>query len=156
MLSRALTNLGIHFSFLEKSIRLSEVGDFSNGRLYHYQLALEGFVSSPLWGNGIGAFYDNYPSLGYPHNILLQCLYEGGLIFGFPIAALVLYGIYLTLFRGNIDTSRRVMMILFMSSSVPAAMLTSELWVYPILWMFLCITLNYKFYSGDERSEDTV
>ena len=56
----------------------------------------------------------------------------------------------------EISWESKVMMILFMCSSVPAAMLTSELWVYPILWMFLCITLNYKYYSGDERSEDTV
>jgi len=54
-----------------------------SGRFSRYEVALADFVERPIFGNGMGAYLgDSVSSLGYPHNIVLQYLVDGGLIGG--------------------------------------------------------------------------
>ena len=71
--------LNINITIIEKSIRLLETrGELTNGRFYLYRVAFEGFIQSPVWGNGIGAYH--IEALTYPHNLFLHLAYEGGLL----------------------------------------------------------------------------
>ena len=103
-----------------------------------YVLAWDGFLRSPIIGNGVGSFTDNYGVYGftYIHNILLQILYELGLLFGLPIIIIVLTPLKTIVFDLYTKKDLSLLIVLF-ASSVPMLMLSSELWINRQLWLML-------------------
>lgn len=138
-------SIGLSINILEKSVRLLTAGDVSNGRIDHYIIALQDFLQSPVYGNGIGVFYDRYPIMGYPHNIICQVLFEGGLLLGVPIITLIVKAFNSTFFEFIQEKDKRICIIYLFSVAVPAAMLSSELWVYPLLWMMFGCLLSKSY-----------
>jgi len=130
--------IGIDVQFLDKSLLLITNGDLSNGRTKLYELAWDGFLRSPIIGNGVGSFTDNYGVYGfaYIHNILLQILYELGLLFGLPIIIIVLTPLKTIVFDLYTKKDLSLLIVLF-ASSVPMLMLSSELWINRQLWLML-------------------
>ena len=68
---------------------LNRISGYFNidARLRYYSTALKIFLKDPLWGYGLGSFKQLYASyhtgefVQYVHNIFLQHLVDGGLIF---------------------------------------------------------------------------
>lgn len=149
-----LSNLGVDTQFLNKSLLLIANGDFSNGRTRIYELAWQGFLASPIWGNGIGSFSNNYSSMGFPfvHNLVLQLLYELGVVFAAPILVTMFAPLKTILFDVNRDKNLGLLIVLF-SSSVPMLMLSNELWLNRHLWLmcgyFLSNIISYRSFEDD-------
>lgn len=154
LLNALFSSLDIRVSFLQKSVALMAAnGDITNGRIEVYHKALEGFIRSPIWGNGIGVYTNLYPAYRFPHNIILQALFEGGVIFGFPIVYNYLYTSYKVIFGRIIDDNKRNLLIFLAASTVPASMLSSEYWVYPLLWtMFAFVNSSNRIAVIQGRS----
>jgi O-antigen ligase len=144
------TNLNINF--IQKSLRLiSNKSDITNGRMLIYEVAWKGFLRSPLVGNGIGSFWDMYPSFKYPHNMFLQVLFEGGLLLGLPIILLTMWCLYKVIFGKIKDQNYRIAAIMFVSCTIPAVMLSGELWGYQILWALFGMMLGgIKKYGSNQ------
>lgn len=68
----------------------------TSGRESIYLLAWEGFKHSPLVGNGLLSYYTKMHY--YPHNIFLELLFEGGIIY-FTIACIMFFGLSKRYFR---------------------------------------------------------
>lgn len=130
---------GISIRFIEKTINLGD--DISNGRMYAYQLAWSDFLSSPIWGNGIGYFPEVH-NMNYPHNLYLQVLSEGGLLLGIPIIVISCIAMYYLIFGKINNRNCRIAMIMLISCTIPAAFVSDELWNYQLLWLVFGIFIK--------------
>lgn len=115
----------------------------SEGREFLYSKAKNGIADSPFWGHGIGSF-DNYSGV-YPHNIILQLLYEGGIILAFPLLYILCRG-FISLFSFRYDQSYRFFMLLLFCSGIIELFLSSHLWMSIFFWLFIGQTLIRKKY----------
>lgn len=95
--------LNIDAYFVTKTIRLLRQGDIMNGRNELWRVAWNGFLNSPIWGNGFDSF-QHHTGYVYPHNFVLQSLYDGGLLFFIPLFCIVSIGSYRAIKSGNKET----------------------------------------------------
>ena len=116
----------------------SHVSDLSQGRDILYEKAIFGFFDSPILGNGIGSF-DNY-SGAYPHNLFLQQLYEGGMLFGFPIA--VVSVLSFKLLNSRISKDYRYFVICLISTSIIHLLFSSYFWSSSIYWFLFGLSIR--------------
>lgn len=141
-----LTSLSDKVYAIEKIINLSQSGDVSNGRDYVYHMAWEGFLSSPIWGNGFAQFFRN-TSEPYPHNSLLQILYDGGILF-----ALLIFMPLIGKFKRYVrvaSLNEYALLVLFFFAGFIASMFSDDLWMQPMLWSFfgMMLTKNKIIYN---------
>ena len=141
---------GINSYSLNKFYSLSET-DISNGRFELYKTAFNGFLNHPLFGNGISTFNYYYPGTGYPHNILFQILFDGGII-------LLLFIIYI-LFKGIIlkfkskEKDSILTIFFFFSISILYLSFSNDIWVWPALWYFIGYLSKSTTYM-EEKNEN--
>lgn len=89
-----------------KDIDIDKLG---NGRLALWNLAIEGFIDEPIWGNGWGSYKDIAPKSGNTqatnaHNVYLQLLCETGVV-GFCIAGTVFVWILILVWKKTVKTT---------------------------------------------------
>ena len=157
-LSALLNKFGIRIAFIDKSVYLLANETTAHGRLDIYRKAIEGFWSSPMWGNGMATFqyYTNYP---FPHNFILEFLFDGGLLLSVP-----LIGIFITairrLLRRTWDAPRyRFAFVLMIGSiAITRGLISAESWRIVLLWLFLGLALNNTEMEdisyGQEQSQE--
>lgn len=129
----------ISLNVVDKFLRLGESGDMTNGREVISSMSWEGIINSPLWGNGTSQFLNN-TGVVYPHNFILQLLYDGGIILTsfvmIPIIRMLVVKIK-TVYK------REFVCLLFMFfASVPGALFSGDLWNAGTLWMFFGFVLS--------------
>lgn len=137
-------NYGISFNFADKFIRMDQSGDISNGREVLYGLAMNDILSSPVFGMGLDQFNRHHGIVAaYPHNFLLQILYDGGILF-LLVLVIPLWKALKRLWNTcNRDEFAVFAALLF--SSVPRAMFSGDLWQNGPLWMLFGVTLCRTF-----------
>lgn len=141
----ALESRNIEISALSKMRRLIESDNLINNRDELYVFAWEGFLASPLWGNGIGAFSVNHG--GWAHNFILQLLYEGGILLS-SLILIPMIDSFLFVFRDNrIAGDEYSFFVLLFTTSVPRLLFSTELWNTQTFWMLFafCIIIRYKY-----------
>ena len=140
--SEFLGKFGIHVAFIDKSLYLLTYDTTAHGRIDIYRKAIEGFVASPLWGNGMATFqyYTGYP---FPHNFILEFLFDGGLLLTVPLLCLFISAIK-QLFHHTWDIPRfRFAFTLMIGCiGITRAMISAECWRIVLLWLFLGLALN--------------
>jgi hypothetical protein len=127
--------------FLRKIVYASGIVEAMNGRDVLYVSALQGFISSPLYGKGIASF-DNYSGI-YPHNIFLQVLYEGGIIFAVPLFYLILRSVNL-IFKRTIEYDKRIFVLYLFVTSLVNLLFSSNFWRHQIFWLLIGLILSLK------------
>lgn len=140
-------NYGLSFNFADKFIRMEQSGDITNGREFLYGLAMDDILSSPIFGMGLDQFANHHGAIGaYPHNFLLQILYDGGILFLLVLAVPLWKGLKQLWYTCSQGEFAVFAALLF--SSVPRAMFSGDLWQNGPLWMLfgaiLCRTFVYK------------
>jgi len=105
--------------------------------------AINGFLDSPLWGNGIGSF-DHFSGV-YPHNIILQLLYEGGILLALPLLFCLFKGMY-TMVSLKYNRDFRLFLLMLFCSGVIELFLSSHLWMSLFFWLFAGQSLPKKIY----------
>lgn len=137
---QTLSSFGISASTLDKLFSLVQRGDVSNGRNEIYKIAFDGFLGKPLFGNGFDSF-DYYTGLEYPHNFVIQLLYDLGII-GVMI-------IFVPFLFGTIKMTKRLskedlyFFIVVFSSSVPGALFSQNAWKNVLLWITISMAVSY-------------
>lgn len=129
------------YSF-NKILRLTTMDNLSNGRDILYAETLSWISERPLFGHGFDRF-DSNTGLGYPHNFILQILYDGGLIF----FMILIFPIIVRLIKKykNCSTDEYAMLSFLMFSSVPYALLSQDMWLNTGLWLFFGAVLSKSF-----------
>lgn len=112
--------------------------DISNNRYPLYAMAWEGFLDSPIWGNGIATF-NNFD--GYPHNLFLQMLYETGLLMIIPFVYILIKTIKTILsVKRTCNIDYRFVTFYFLIS-INQLMFSSYFWRNQSFWMMTWIML---------------
>lgn len=140
-----LQNYGISSHVVTKFINLSAEGDVAHERGGIFALAIDGFLNSPIWGNGFDQFQHN-TGFVYPHNSILQILYDGGLIL-FSIIFIPVIKRGRQLIQSS-DYNSLVLFILLFVIGFVGSMFSEDLWKQPLFWLFigfiLCDKMIYK------------
>ena len=112
--------------------------DVSNGRSPLYQMALDGFLQSPVWGKGIASFY-NYT--GYPHNLFLQMLYETGVLMFLPVTYLLYQAFMVIILKKKTSIDYRLVSFLFIISIIQL-LFSSTFWKRQQFWLLIWMMLS--------------
>lgn len=94
-----------------------------------------------LFGHGISTFAAN-TGMAYPHNFLLQLLYDGGFLLFCPVAIPLVWYAVGTLRRCNRSTW--MLFLLLFCSAVIRALFSADLWKQELLWFSFGILLTGK------------
>lgn len=134
-------SMGISSNVIDKFLRLALANDATNGRDYVYEFAIDGILNSPIWGNGFDRFEAN-TGMAYPHNSILQLLYDGGVI----LFGLVLIPFFKKLTRiSNYCLKNEYALIMtFFCSGFVGSMFSGDLWKTPLFWALIGIVLSFK------------
>ena len=140
-----LASYGVEVSAIKKMYRLIEADNVSNNREELYNFAWNGFLSSPVFGNGIGGFSVNHG--GWAHNLILQLLYEGGVILTALILVPLIKSSVFILKSTIVTVEEYAMYIVLFSTSIPRLLFSTELWNTQAFWMLfaLCILIGSKY-----------
>lgn len=130
---------GISWYFLNKTVSLAAAGNVLHGRDNLIKLSWDGFLKSFMWGNGMNSFM-HYTGYEYPHNFILQFLFEGGLII-FGLFVVLLYSGTKSMIV-NKNAKQYGLYILLFSISVPYMLMSSNPWNSPLLWIYIGYLLH--------------
>lgn len=144
----ALRN-GYYFAFLDKSARLLSSNSIDNGRNYIYTMAIEGFISHPLLGNGVNMFEFN-TGIQYPHNIILQLLYDGGMVMTAFVMSSFFYGIY-NVYK-YFEDGEYILFVLLFCSSIPRLMVSQDMWEVVYFWALMSFLHQVSSRARNERA----
>lgn len=144
-LSTTLHSYGIDLNVINKNIRMIAEGDISNGREYISSIAIQGIIENPIFGYGFDQF-ENNTGIVYPHNFVLQILYDGGLFFFVLLLVPVTYKLYIKI--KTCDEIEYLLIPFFFFVSVPGALLSTDLWYNERLWMFFGVVFASNFFGN--------
>lgn len=126
------------YSLMRMVKSLSDGASLSSGRDDIYAMAILGIKDNLIMGLGIGSF-DNY-SGAYPHNIFLQILYEGGLLFGVPLIAIIILAISTLNQAATMD--RKLLYIYLISAGLLQLLFSANFWSSILFWYWVGLTIK--------------
>lgn len=132
LFNKYFQEIGIDIKALTKIISLAEDGDVSNGRSGLNSLTWNYIMDSPVWGYGIDR-YDAMTSKMYPHNFLLQLLFDGGIILF--LFVLIPIWTYLNKLWNKCTREQFYLIVMLFFSSVPGALFSQNMWQIIPLWV---------------------
>lgn len=135
-------NLNRVFSFFDTSASIS---DRTSGRDEALNVAISQINQRPILGNGLFTYKDSYyklTGLTYPHNIVLEVLLQGGIIFllFFMIIMLCLFQKFKLIFK---DRSK-IIIILFGIFGFTKLLYSDSYMENPFFWFFVIYLYNFK------------
>lgn len=144
-LHEVLGNYGLSVNFVDKILRLDEGGDVTNGRQLLYGMAFSDIASSPIYGMGFDQFNNNHGVNGsaYPHNFIIQTLYDGGILLFLVLFIPIVRGFKRMWKSCTLDEYAVIVALAF--SAVPRAMYSGDLWQNGPMWMLFGIVLCNNF-----------
>jgi len=112
------------------------------GRDIIYALVIEGIKEKPVFGHGIfGQF--SYTKTGYPHNIFLEILLSGGILY-FVIMMLILYYIIKKLFYLAKNDVNKCLILPLFSSAFIMILFSGTYLSNSLLWFLCSYVVCYK------------
>ena len=135
-------------SFISKMIFYIKAGDFTDGRVFLYTFTVDSISQHPLLGYGIKTFLYHATEYGrgdwpYPHNYILQFLYEGGILFGAaPIYLSLSLSVKTIAMRIRSKKEFALCATLF-CLTVPKLLISTDLWMSTTLWMLITYSLMH-------------
>ena len=144
-----LTSANITVEAISKSLKLYNEGQLGNGRDLVYNRAIEGIKEHPILGNGIGSYAEKYVT--YPHNLLLQMWYEGGILFFILTLGIIIYSIYVLVFEKHVNVEKKYILILLTSISIVRLMISYEFWKEISFGIYIYVILNIMQNEIDRR-----
>ena len=115
---------------------LAGEGDFMADRDDIYGIVIDGIKMEPFKIRGINAEYVIIDS--YVHNIVLELVYQLGVVLGGVVLVFVFHRVWKTLALKDLDDCKTIC-IMFMFASVPAAFVSGTLMHNYIFWMWMAV-----------------
>lgn len=131
---------GIEATSIIRTLTLSS-SEYSidSGRANLYKEAWRQFSESPVIGHGLGSFYYMYSNgitVTYPHNLLLELLDDGGIVFMLatilPISACFIKSLYSSQYYPSI------LYLFLFSIAIPHFLVSTSIYDQPDVWCLLC------------------
>lgn len=147
-----VNNLNLHIKALEKFVFYFRKGDVLNGRQELWSLAGTCIQSNVLIGKGIG-YFEMLAGGSHTHNIFLQALCEGGLVFLIPICAMLFGSIkYLLSANGSTPKEDYILFVLLFSCGFVPLIISSTYWILTPFWIFLGHYQAHKYASEESTT----
>lgn len=112
--------------------------DISNGRDEVYNFFIRKIIENPITGYGMkmsstvsGGIYP------YPHNYILQMLFEGGILFAVYPTIISFKMILITVFKKSNVLLDEVFYVFLICNCIPKLLVSGDIWSQPILWLWL-------------------
>lgn len=135
-------NLNRVFSFFDTSASMYER---TSGRDEALNVAISQISQSPIFGNGIFSYKDSYfvkTDLTYPHNIVLEVLLQGGVLF------LLLFGLVMLKlfyrFKRIFKVKSQMIIVLIGIFSFTKLLYSDSYMENPFFWFFVMYLYNVK------------
>ena len=129
---------------IQKILSLHAGGDISNGRSDINTITIARILDRPLFGWGLDR-YDANTGLEYPHNFLLQTMYDGGLLLFFVLYIPIVKSLKKII--RNLDVYNYSYLSAVFFASVPGALFSQNLWAIPVLWVCFGAIISMSVYS---------
>ncbi len=120
--------------------------DILNGREEINQIVLSAIKESPIYGHGLDMFYSYTDKEHiYPHNFILQFLFEGGILFAllpvfYSVGALVM------VICGQVKNKEQfVFVAMLVCQCFPKLLFSSNVWSGTAIWMLITYSANNVF-----------
>lgn len=126
-------------SFIIKMRRQIIGGDIANGRNEVFGFFLNKTLSNPFGYGMKSSLRVSNGLYAYPHNFILQLLFEFGWIFGVALSYVSILPTYLFLTTGRRGNNKDIL-ILFLfivSITVPKGMISGDIWMQPQFWFMV-------------------
>lgn len=146
-----LSKFDLSFKIIDKNIELIEREDISNGRDVIYKKALQGIKEVPILGRGIASFNETYGT--YPHNFILQMLYEGGIVLLLIFSVPILYAGYVMIFGKNISRQNEFLLVFLFCNAIIRLLISFEYWRELYFWMLITLSLTMLASSKKIKKE---
>lgn len=141
-LDSLFSSAGIEANFIEKTLRLDEAGDISNGRNTISEYVSQKIWDSPIWGHGASSLsYNTNGRFDYPHNFILQLFYDGGILLAIPILYILYRAIKQAFFCEDKDEG--VFLLYMVLICVPKMLFSTDMWENAPFWLLIAYTLNH-------------
>lgn len=120
----------------------SDLGISTSGRDIFYKKAIDTFLNSPIFGNGIGAYANIFGIYVYPHNIILEILND------FGILGLIVFLVFIIKAFKNLakmlkqDKNEQIIALLFLNS-ITMLLFSSSYLVNAQFWMSFVLVYTY-------------
>ncbi|MBP3912344.1 MAG: O-antigen ligase family protein [Niameybacter sp.] len=141
-MSDYLRSNDVDIEFLNKIMKLAERNDLLNGRDMFYYLSMKGIEDKPILGNGIGSFTIN-TGLNYPHNLMLEIAYEGGIILCFIVIGLLFYCMIKIFLDTKIPEEKRIFLWVIFCSCIFRLLFSYSYWMEQRFWLLIGLTLTF-------------
>lgn len=143
-ISLELSKRNIRIAAIDKALYLLSVSgtEEDHSRISIWVQALQGIADLPIFGHGLSTF-QYYTGIVFPHNFVLQVLYDGGVVLGVPLIWILLSG--LKKMFGKIKEEypdKFAFLIMLCCSSIPRAIVSAECWRILALWLLYGFLLS--------------
>lgn len=125
---------GITVQALEKSIRLLRENSLFNGRNSILEIAFDEIMKKPFVGHGMSTF-EYYTGINYPHNFLVQFLFDGGLLL-FGIIVIVFLVRTIKVFK-HLSKNQYFLYVYLFFLAVPGALFSGDIWENSKFWFLM-------------------
>lgn len=119
-----------------------------SGRNVLYQKIWDSIVQNPFAVHGIAS--DRLLLGIYPHNIILELLYQGGIIFFLIIVIFLIICTIITF--THVKDQMGTMCVIFFFSSIPGLMISGSFWNVYSFWIWIVVCLNKEEYWSPKRN----
>lgn len=158
-LYNALGSVGINFGVVTKFYFYMSTGNVTDNREPYYELVRQMFMKSPICGAGVQTFYAySADGAAYPHNYILQFLFEGGLLLAVPLTYITIRELFRVLGARYVDKEKMIFSSCLLLLSVVPGMFSMNIWYNRTFWMIVVFGLmgqktDFKSRRNDENED---
>ena len=134
-------------------------GNVTDNREPYYELVRQMFMKSPICGAGVQTFYAySADGAAYPHNYILQFLFEGGLLLAVPLTYITIRELFRVLGARYVDKEKMIFSSCLLLLSVVPGMFSMNIWYNRTFWMIVVFGLmgqktDFKSRRNDENED---
>ena len=131
---------------LRKMSLYIRIDDISNGRSDINEMVYAAIKESPIYGHGLNMFYPySNKEYTYPHNYILQYLFEGGILFA-TLPILYSVGALVKVLSGQIKKKEQfVFVAMLVCQCFPKLLFSSNVWTGTSIWILITYSANNLF-----------
>lgn len=144
--SGILEDANIHIRSVEKILTLGAENNLSNGRDAITEITLTYIGDKPIFGYGLDRFDEITNGLLYPHNFILQLLFDGGLLL-FTVIMVPICKNLNRLWR-VCNKEQYILVSTLVFASVPGALFSDNLWHIVALWIAFGAIIKCNIYNN--------
>src|SRR5690606_8838226 len=115
--------------------------DISNGRGKLLNYAFSDISDNLFLGNGIAVFDEKYGN--YPHNFIVQILYEGGILYLIPMSIIILK-FFKIIVSNQYSKDYKIFLIYLFTAGIIELLFSNVYWRSVFFWLFIGMLLNNK------------